>query len=154
MFLVHSNWRRWGCLSDPSPAFIFANSISYKNYDLWLEKCNYWLDRGYWLYTGLEVHINMVHFRSKPFKCTQCELAFRQKLHLTCHVRAVHEKMKPFNCDQCNYMCDKAFDLRAHVFSEHDKFNCNFCSFKCSQKGKMNVHLRHCHGLNLLDQTN
>ena len=46
----------------------------------------------------LKAHINVVHERKKPHKCSICEYSFATKQGLNRHINAVHEGEKSHKC--------------------------------------------------------
>ena len=44
------------------------------------------------------------------------------------HVASVHEAKKPFNCEICTYKCSQNNDLKKHVESVHEKKKLLFLS--------------------------
>ncbi|CCH62134.1 hypothetical protein TBLA_0G01920 [Henningerozyma blattae CBS 6284] len=51
----------------------------------------------------------------KPFKCGQCEKAFRRSEHLKRHVRSVHSSERPFPCTFCDKRFSRSDNLSQHL---------------------------------------
>ena len=59
-------------------------------------------------------------FDDRPFKCTQCSKAFRQKGHLVYHLHT-HSSSYDYKCDVCNEEFNTPARLFRHQRSEHQK---------------------------------
>ena len=46
-------------------------------------------------------HIQEVHEGKKPYRCTECNVAYGQKGNLNRHISSVHDKVKAFRCKMC-----------------------------------------------------
>ena len=42
----------------------------------------------------MEIHVDSVHERKKPFNCSKCTTSFATKSHLKDHIRFVHERQR------------------------------------------------------------
>lgn len=51
----------------------------------------------------------------KPFKCDQCNKAFRRSEHLKRHVRSVHSTERPFHCQFCDKKFSRSDNLSQHL---------------------------------------
>jgi hypothetical protein len=69
----------------------------------------------------LEVHVNAVHLKIKPFKCEICPKAFGRRHHLTEHVDSVHNNIRRFKCKICCKHFLRNAHLKVHVDEVHKK---------------------------------
>ncbi|XP_006821727.1 uncharacterized protein LOC102809693 [Saccoglossus kowalevskii] len=60
----------------------------------------------------------------RPFKCTLCPQAFKQKGHLVQHLR-IHTGTKPYRCELCGYASTIRGNLTAHTKLRHNNTNAN-----------------------------
>ena len=49
-------------------------------------------------------HIETVHEREKPFKCSICDASFGKSWNLNAHIKTVHEGKKPIKCEDIGHM--------------------------------------------------
>ena len=80
-------------------------------------QCNYTTDRLF----DMRNHINAVHLKLRPFKCSECELFFTQKCHLTSHNKCVHEHVKSFVCPKCNRAFSVKANMARHIKTHEEK---------------------------------
>ncbi|EDO14400.1 hypothetical protein Kpol_185p3 [Vanderwaltozyma polyspora DSM 70294] len=59
--------------------------------------------------------VNLADDESKPFKCTDCEKAFRRSEHLKRHIRSVHSSERPFACNYCEKKFSRSDNLSQHL---------------------------------------
>ena len=69
----------------------------------------------------LDDHIQSVHDKKKPFKCTTCEKHFAKKDNLKTHVKRIHEGKKTmFSCTICDTSFERKDRLKNHVATVHE----------------------------------
>ena len=51
----------------------------------------------------MKKHIESVHEKKKPHKCTECDKSFAFKNDVGKHIDGVHKKLKPFLCFYVQY---------------------------------------------------
>mmetsp|Transcript_25003 Transcript_25003/g.60151 ORF Transcript_25003/g.60151 Transcript_25003/m.60151 type:complete len:395 (+) Transcript_25003:101-1285(+) len=68
----------------------------------------------------LSVHM-LKHSGDRPFNCTVCKKAFRQKQHLNVHIRDVHRigAIRTFPCPVCSRNFNRKHNLNLHVKRFH-----------------------------------
>ena len=76
---------------------------------------------------GLKRHIDTIHLKLKPHKCTDCSSAFNQKKQLQYHMNGVHLKIKPFKCDECPSAFSSWSNRKNHVKWVHEKEKSHKC---------------------------
>ncbi|XP_035700843.1 gastrula zinc finger protein XlCGF8.2DB-like [Folsomia candida] len=83
----------------------------------------------------------------RPFKCTECDQAFTQKVNLVRHEKTVHRKLKDFACLQCPKKFGRKGDMVEHLRSIHAKIRhpCPHCGHTFTQKGSLGRHLKKVH---------
>ena len=64
------------------------------------------------------------------------------------HMQSVHEKKKPHKCSICDYSCSQKGDLKKHIESVHEEkksHKCSICDYTCSRKGQLKIHIESVH---------
>ncbi|XP_077994720.1 uncharacterized protein LOC144448373 [Glandiceps talaboti] len=94
----------------------------------------------------------------RPFKCTVCPQAFKQKGHLHQHMR-IHTGVKPYRCDLCGYASTIRGNLTAHIKLRHSNNNNKLRKFRCPHCGlyfkffdSLTVHISNRHAMNALQK--
>ena len=96
----------------------------------------------------LKIHIQVVHEKRKPFKCTQCDSCFGIRKSLKKHVLAVHDKVKPHKCPLCDSRFFNKTNLKNHIACVHDEerpFKCHICPLSFKQKAPLKSHIESVH---------
>ena len=76
----------------------------------------------------LQLHVNAVHLKLKPFKCEKCQKFFSLNQNLQRHIDGVHSQLKPFNCEKCHKCFSHYNNLKTHIDMVHLKlrpFQCH-----------------------------
>lgn len=76
----------------------------------------------------LQRHISSVHLKLRPFKCTSCDSAFANNSNLQTHIKAVHQNLRLFKCTICECKFARKGDLQQHVNAVHLKLKPYACS--------------------------
>ena len=63
--------------------------------------------------SNLKQHIQVVHDKERPFKCTQCDKSWFHKRQLNDHIDVVHLN-KLFKCQPCNKKFHQRGSYREH----------------------------------------
>ena len=79
----------------------------------------------------------------RPFKCTECDKAFKANCQLTVHIRK-HTGERPFQCSTCSKAFMSKPDLKLHlrVHSGERPFQCDECQKTFIFKASLKLHLR------------
>eukprot|EP00179_Madagascaria_erythrocladioides_P005754 CAMPEP_0198309914 /NCGR_PEP_ID=MMETSP1450-20131203/2147_1 /TAXON_ID=753684 ORGANISM="Madagascaria erythrocladiodes, Strain CCMP3234" /NCGR_SAMPLE_ID=MMETSP1450 /ASSEMBLY_ACC=CAM_ASM_001115 /LENGTH=257 /DNA_ID=CAMNT_0044012697 /DNA_START=176 /DNA_END=949 /DNA_ORIENTATION=- len=67
----------------------------------------------------IQLHLNAVHRKLKPFDCPHCDRAFGTGSNLRRHIRMVHEKIRPYACPVCDYAFCEPGDMKKHIYRRH-----------------------------------
>jgi len=96
----------------------------------------------------LKMHINIMH-QIEKVDCKECGRSFACKFYLVRHIKKVHSiRKKTEKCNQCEMEFYNMNSLKSHIFGVHEKLKpwyCEFCDFKCSRLGNLNLHRRKSH---------
>ena len=88
-------------------------------------------------------HVREVHQQEKV-ECPDCDETFSKRENMSRHRAAAHNTKAPsFKCD----VCDKSFTRHDNLVTHQrvhsgEKFLCEVCQAKYSQKGKLNKHIQ------------
>lgn len=84
----------------------------------------------------------------RPFRCSQCDRAFRERGNLNKHVLSVHQKQKSHTCAQCG----KSFAFRdgllrhiSHVHQNERRYTCEICQRQFKQLSHLAKHRKSIH---------
>ncbi|MCQ2819719.1 MAG: hypothetical protein MJ252_20835 [archaeon] len=92
---------------------------------------------------NLKSHIENVHLKKKPFKCTYagCNKAYSLEKRLEIHLRT-HSGIKPFECDICGKTFNEKGNLKTHrQFHETERqFKCQICDKTYKTKAHLKDH--------------
>ncbi|XP_028967576.1 gastrula zinc finger protein XlCGF67.1 [Galendromus occidentalis] len=126
-------------ISDPSKAFKDP-SIGHR--------CAYCL-KLYATRRILEIHINTVHLKQRPYPCCICHQTFTQRGTLNRHLR-IHTGER-FECVDCGRSYTQKSHMVDHVRTHTGSrpYKCYVCGRGFTQKSPLNVHLRRVHGAHL-----
>ena len=97
---------------------------------------------------SLKRHIDGVHLKKKPYKCTMCDLSFARNGHLKRHKEAVHLGLRPYKCPKCNLSFVRKSHLDCHYNAIHatvKPYECGLCSKKFPKKCQRNDHIKKIH---------
>ena len=97
---------------------------------------------------NLVEHIRSVHDKIvDDFRCQFCEKGFWAKRILRRHIQMVHEKRK-FKYEKCPKECSEKHKLDIHIRFAHDKtisFTCHLCGKNWDYKWRLRKHMRQAH---------
>jgi len=99
----------------------------------------------------LQMHINAVHLKLKPYECDLCEMSFARKSDLKGHVKVIHQQIRPFECDQCKKTFSQKFCLKSHMQSSNCKklketcYKCKDCVAVFEKKDYLKHHVNRIH---------
>ncbi|CAG9133816.1 unnamed protein product [Plutella xylostella] len=74
----------------------------------------------------MEHHVNITHFKSKPYVCDVCSKAFTTQNTLTAHL-GIHTGVKRHQCEICEAKYSSATGLKKHVYRQHSGKMPNAC---------------------------
>ena len=103
--------------------------------------------KSFGLKSGRDRHIQAVHDKDYPFKCSICK-TFKSlyKSGVDNHVKWVHEGKKPFLCSECNAKFATRHVLNRHTLLLHKESNstknqCTVCGKNIKLKQNLKSHL-------------
>ncbi|KAL7306960.1 hypothetical protein TKK_0000715 [Trichogramma kaykai] len=111
-----------------------------------LFKCNSCTNR-YQQLRGLHKHIKNECSSIKRYHCAQCPFKCIKEVHLDLHMKKKHDAEFNFKCSKCGKEYDKRWCLKEHERSCEMPLNCEFCSFRTTQKQSLNYHIGAIHKL-------
>lgn len=79
----------------------------------------------------MKTHLRVFHSDERPFKCSYCNAAFKQKVHRDTHIRGQHTGEKPYLCNQCGRRYYAQSVLRLHI----NRYHFHLKPHKCDQCG-------------------
>lgn len=79
----------------------------------------------------MKTHLRVFHSDERPFKCSYCNAAFKQKVHRDTHIRGQHTGEKPYLCNQCGRSYYAQSVLRLHI----NRYHFHLKPHKCDQCG-------------------
>ncbi|XP_055906351.1 zinc finger protein ZFP2-like [Eupeodes corollae] len=93
--------------------------------------------------TQRKYYNHMNTHRSKEHKCSYCDKAFIQKIHLINHER-IHTKEQPFECDECGKKYRQEITLQEHKLTHKDPFpwKCEICGKGLKGRSCLMAHMR------------
>ena len=98
---------------------------------------------------ALQLHINAIHLKLKPYECDLCKMSFTQRGSLNMHVRVVHQKIKPFERDHCKKTFATKANLNSHIQSNckklKKKYKCKECESSFANKYYLKHHVNRVH---------
>eukprot|EP01083_Nonionella_stella_P085677 237629_1 len=117
----------------------FENHNWFEHEDTKPWKCNE-CDRAYKSHTGL-YHHRKTHNKDGWVKCDQCNYSCAEKWTLKKHKRT-HSGEKPFHCDECDYSCKLSTYLVRHKRTHSDErpLQCDQCDYSCKQRTDLKRH--------------
>ncbi|CRK95904.1 CLUMA_CG009350, isoform A [Clunio marinus] len=83
---------------------------------------------------ALKMHLNVMHFKMKPYQCDICDNKFRNKNEVTNHLNthiSLEHRTRDYQCDLCEASFFDKCSLRTHTFNMHEKQKhliCSLCS--------------------------
>lgn len=88
-----------------------------------------------------------VHEDNRPYKCPECEMAFKQSTQLTVH-RRCHSGVRPYTCRICERPFSHSNALMLHIrrHTGEKPFACAMCPMTFSQLPHMKTHMYKIHG--------
>lgn len=92
---------------------------------------------------NMQRHI-LMHKGEKPYKCTQCDAAFRTPFDLKDHVKRRHSEVKPFSCEKCGkgFICSDNLKHHLLVHSGQKPYKCSLCPSSFSRRDYLTKHIR------------
>ena len=100
--------------------------------------------------SSLQMHINAVHLKLKPYVCDLFEMSFARKGHLKGHIKSIHEKIRPFECNQCKKSFARKRQLKSQMQSSNcknlkKKYKCKECENSFVRKDCLKHHVNRVH---------
>ncbi len=94
-------------------------------------------------YSDETVDYEMDDIDDRPYKCDQCERAFKCVGHLNHHLR-VHAGDRPHKCDVCGRSYTQASYLVCHmrIHTGEKPYKCEMCDKSFRRKDRLNDHVR------------
>ncbi|XP_063706739.1 gastrula zinc finger protein XlCGF57.1-like [Culicoides brevitarsis] len=89
-----------------------------------------------------------IHFKDKPFKCSECSQQFAEQASLTRHRKKQHlgvQRIKKFHCDSCQQQFYDKYTLEVHIRAKHTlvkPFSCSQCDKSFVDKRLLKSHLK------------
>ncbi|XP_078101498.1 uncharacterized protein LOC144514192 [Sander vitreus] len=79
----------------------------------------------------------------RPFSCSVCKKAFKQRGHLRKHTRT-HTGEKPFSCSVCGKAFNQSGNLQKHmrIHTGEKPFSCSVCKNAFTESGHLVTHMR------------
>ncbi|CAK1543809.1 unnamed protein product [Leptosia nina] len=90
----------------------------------------------------LREHIDTVHNKLKPFKCSHCDYTCARREVLKLHIRS-HTGDKPYACDECSYRSGDRNALRRHKqgHTKEGTYKCKYCPYTAIQSTVFAFHV-------------
>ncbi|NXW30884.1 CTCFL protein, partial [Phaetusa simplex] len=102
--------------------------------------------------TGGELlrHRRYKHTLEKPFQCSVCKYSSVEAGKMKRHICS-RTGERPYACDLCSYASKDACKLKRHVITRSGEkpYKCYVCQAKLSQSGTMKIHMLQKHGENV-----
>lgn len=77
---------------------------------------------------------------ARPFRCTECGMAFKRNLHLKRHFTVIHTSKKNFSCSKCGKFFSRKDYLDKHIAThEKKKFKLELLQQGIVVRTKINV---------------
>ncbi|KAM6378686.1 LOW QUALITY PROTEIN: transcriptional repressor CTCFL [Pluvialis apricaria] len=95
-------------------------------------------------------HRHYKHTLEKPFKCSVCKYSSVEASKMKRHIRS-HTGERPYACDLCSYASKGAHKLKRHMITHSGEkpCECYVCQAKFTQSGTMKIHMLQKHGENV-----
>ncbi|XP_018009661.1 zinc finger protein 85-like isoform X2 [Hyalella azteca] len=109
-------------------------------------------------------HINAVHLKLRPHKCSKCDYASSEVTYLQTHLNSAHAELKQFKCTVCCINFSSPAFLQLHVINAHSAatkfqldsyfagadlmvkyYKCSDCTYAATSKNNLNSHIKHVH---------
>ena len=91
--------------------------------------------------SSLQLHVDMVHLKLKPFKCQYCEYSCGYKQALQKHIQRVHSDLN--KCDECGKLLSSKYTLQNHVNIVHlqlKPYKCQYCDYSSGNGKNVTLH--------------